>query len=110
MKILYLTLKGKWFDMIDEEIKLEEYRDIKPFWIKRLVDCVCYEQGFRELNASIKFKNFTHVRFARGGHFHSSLPQRTFELKGIRLGTGKTEWGAVEGVEYFCLQIGKKAQ
>jgi hypothetical protein len=112
--ILYLTLKAHWFDMIDELIKLEEYREMKPFWVKRL----CNEHkgaiggDFMDKHKVIAyaFKKFTHVHFARGGHFHSSLPQRRFELNGIRIGKGKPEWGAVEGVDYFCLQIGKKEE
>ena len=38
MKILHLVLKGKWYDMILSDIKKEEYREIKPFWIKRLCE------------------------------------------------------------------------
>lgn len=33
-KILYLTLKKQWFDMINDGIKTEEYREIKPYWVK----------------------------------------------------------------------------
>ena len=33
---LRLTLKKKWFDMIARGEKTEEYREIKPYWIKRL--------------------------------------------------------------------------
>jgi hypothetical protein len=36
MKILHLTLKKKWFDMIASGIKKEEYREVKPYWIQRL--------------------------------------------------------------------------
>ena len=35
--ILPLVLKGKWYDMIASGEKREEYRDYKPFWIKRIV-------------------------------------------------------------------------
>lgn len=33
---LNLTLKKKWFDMIDQGKKTEEYREYKPYWIGRL--------------------------------------------------------------------------
>ena len=33
-KTLYLTLKKQWFDMINDGIKTEEYREIKPYWVK----------------------------------------------------------------------------
>lgn len=35
--ILHLPLKKKWFDLINARIKKEEYREIKPYWIKRLL-------------------------------------------------------------------------
>ena len=33
---LHLVLKGKWFDMIANGTKKEEYRVIKPYWVRRL--------------------------------------------------------------------------
>ena len=38
MKTLTLFLKKKWFDMIASGEKTEEYREIKPYWEKRLFD------------------------------------------------------------------------
>lgn len=40
MKVLDLVLKGKWYDMIASGEKREEYREIKPYWIKRIIKCV----------------------------------------------------------------------
>lgn len=37
MKTLHLTLKKKWFDKITSGEKKEEYREIKPYWIRRLL-------------------------------------------------------------------------
>lgn len=37
-KILHLTLMKKWFDEILAGTKKIEYRDIKPYWTKRLLD------------------------------------------------------------------------
>ena len=36
LNILDLVLKGQWYDMIESGEKPEEYRDKKPYWIKRL--------------------------------------------------------------------------
>ena len=36
MKTLYLVLKSKWYDMIASGEKREEYREVKPYWKKRL--------------------------------------------------------------------------
>lgn len=35
-KVLSLTVSKQWFDMIAAGDKIEEYREIKPYWIKRL--------------------------------------------------------------------------
>ena len=34
---LVLTLKKKWFELIVKGIKKEEYRELKPYWFKRLM-------------------------------------------------------------------------
>ena len=36
IKTLHLNLKKKWFDMILSGEKIQEYRDIKDYWILRL--------------------------------------------------------------------------
>ena len=38
MEILDLPLKKQWYQMIESGIKKEEYREIKPYWEKRLLD------------------------------------------------------------------------
>jgi hypothetical protein len=35
-------------------------------------------------------------------------PQITMECKGIEVGTGKTEWGAVESEQYFVIKLGRE--
>lgn len=97
MSTLHLTLKAKWFDMIASGKKKEEYREIKPFWIKRLTSTN---------NAFDDCKDFLHVHFARGGHFHESLPQLTVECNGIDIGEGNPDWGAEPGKEYFVIKLG----
>ena len=87
-KTLHLTIKKKWFDMILSEVKTEEYRDIKPYYNIRLIG--------REYD-SVVFRN----GYAR------DAPSLTIELKTIRFGTGKPEWGAEEGKTYFVLYLGK---
>jgi len=37
-KILHLTLKKKWFDLIACGKKTVEYRDDKPYWATRLME------------------------------------------------------------------------
>ena len=38
MKILALTLKKRWFDKIESGEKPEEYRELKYYWVNRLME------------------------------------------------------------------------
>lgn len=57
--ILPLVLKGKWYDMIASGEKLEEYREAKPYWRKRIlrwlydqrtIHVVGFSRGYRTAN------------------------------------------------------------
>lgn len=52
--ILYLPLKSEWYNLIESGIKKEEYREIKPYWIKRL--CI----------SDSDFKHYDKVKFSYG--------------------------------------------
>jgi len=88
MNILHLTLKKKWFDMILAGIKREEYREIKPYWRKRLLG-----------------KKFDAIHFRNG--YGKSAPCFTIELTGVYRGLGIVEWGASAGKEVFILRLGE---
>lgn len=117
--ILDLILKHKYYDMIDSGEKTEEYREIKSYWIKRIMKCSkwccvnCANGVFYCLipNRCINtydFCNisggFTHVRFHRG---YTSTTM-TFEIKGISIGQGREEWGAPKDKKVFIIKLGKK--
>lgn len=52
-KILYLTLKKKWFDLIKSGEKRIEYREVKPYWTKRFFD----RDGLMKYFDEIHFRN-----------------------------------------------------
>ncbi|WP_454974060.1 ASCH domain-containing protein [Capnocytophaga gingivalis] len=85
---LHLTLKKNWFDLILSGEKKEEYREIKPYWEKRLIG-----------------KKYDRIIFRNG--YRKNAPQFTMKLKSITQGTGKSEWGAEEGKIYFVLSLGE---
>jgi len=87
MRILHLTLKKKWFDMIISGEKREEYREIKPYWNKRLN------------------KKFDVIRFRNG--YAKNSPTMTVELKGVGKRLGKVEWGAPEKEPVYLLKLGE---
>lgn len=103
MKILHLTLKKKWFDMILSGYKREEYREIKPYWIKRLLiapfgdghkfvfhdnevlyDAICFTNGYGKKARTV-----------------------IVEYKGVTVGNTKTEWAPSYQTEVFVLKLGK---
>ena len=49
-RILHLTLLRKWFDLIASGEKTKEFRDIKPYWTKRLLgkefDEIYFKNGY----------------------------------------------------------------
>jgi len=49
-RILHLTLERKWFDLIASGEKKIEWRDVKPYWTKRLqrkYDVIQFRNGYR---------------------------------------------------------------
>lgn len=88
MKILYLPLKAKWYNMIDSGVKPEDYRDIKPYWQKRLN------------------KDYTHVMFSYG----YTKRKMMFRIYKIITGYGKTKWGAPSDKEVFIIKLGLRTR
>lgn len=122
MKTLHLPLKKKWYELIERGIKTEEYREIKPYWVKRLCPCTheCAnghwsqpERCIRTCKALYRHMNFfyegrrigpyTHVKFSYG------YTKRTmvFEIKEIVVGKGFKEYGAPDE-EVFIIKLGQR--
>lgn len=81
-KILYLTLKRVWFEQILNGDKTIEYREIKPYWIKRLVG-----------------RHYTHIQFRNG--YSKKSPTMLIEY----LGLGVNE--VYENKLHFTLRLGE---
>lgn len=93
-RVLHLTLKRKWFDMIASGVKREEYREMKPYWHKRL--------GGQRFDA---------VHFRNG--YSADAPSMLVELRDIGSGLGVMEWGAPPAQLVYILRLGdviKEAQ
>lgn len=99
-KVLDLVLIGKWYDLIADGIKTEEYRAVTPFWCNRILKdkgkSIGYEYWEYLLSVfkdRINVNNYelpTHVRFRRG-YTNISI---TYKIESITIGIGKSEWGA----------------
>ena len=87
MKILHMTLKKKWFDMILSGEKKEEYREIKGYWAKRLFN-----------------RQYDIIRFRNG--YSPDSPVFDIEYKGFTLGVGNAAWGAPD-VPVYIIKLGE---
>jgi hypothetical protein len=88
--ILRLTLHRRWFDMIASGGKVEEYREIKPYWEKRL-------HG--------KWNDYEAVLFTNG--YGPARPWMLVEVRQIRIDRGFTLWGAPDGKLVYVIQLGQ---
>jgi hypothetical protein len=106
MKVLHLTLKKKWFDMIASGEKKEEYREIKMHWATRFCDGFPGTYGI-DVNCQ-SFKDFDAIIFRNG--YSGGAPLMSFKLNGITIGEGNPEWGAEPGKKYFVIKLGEKVR
>lgn len=120
MNTLHLTLKAQWYNMIEQGIKKEEYRDIKPYWAHHFVaiDGMKQTREYWTMDEDLDFladaTNRPHTGYGVIQYdavcFHYGYTKRTmtFKIKDISIGTGKPEWGAEEGKKYFVIKLGER--
>jgi hypothetical protein len=108
MKTLHLPLKAKWYEMIESGEKTEEYREIKPYWEKRLLkygDVWGSRKDVIRINkkSMLLFRHYDVVKFSYG----YTKRTMTFEIESITIGKGKSEWGAPTE-DVFIIKLGKR--
>lgn len=113
MKILHLPLKAKWYDMIERGEKPEDYREIKPYWEKRLIDYKALKANYQAIALKRYMlgiwtdvckafpRGYTHVLLRRGYTKRTML----FGLDEIIMGKGNPDWGAPEE-QVFIIKLG----
>lgn len=120
-KVLTLTISKQWFDMIADDKKKEEYREIKPYWVARLFHNNSNIVDVRHLALAlagrtdllkkyidaqrIVLKQYTHVLFINGYRKDSSRIEK--EIKSITIGKPKKglcpdKW---LGTEFFIIKF-----
>ena len=67
-KVLNLVVTKKWFNMIVSGAKNEEYREVKPYWIRRLTtNCEFVHEVWVEMKCGkVLYRPYTHVLFSAG--------------------------------------------
>ena len=122
-KTLHIPLTQKWFDMTISGKKKEDYRDLKPYWLKRLMEIDPPHQDFpdehkwwaeniiydiEENGMSLEeamrsyrayFKSFESVTLSRAYRTTTSMP-----FGGVEYREGKPEWGAEPGKKYLVIK------
>ena len=126
-KILTLTLplKASWFEMTKAGIKTEDYREITPYWVKRLTRIYDEEDAqhaadylSKERDPASKVSNFRYgfclpkifeVNIMTLGYPKSTYTGRILRLehKRIKIATGNPDWGAEPNKLYFVIMHGK---
>ena len=88
-KVLTLNVSKQWLDMIVAGEKTEEYREIKPYWIKRLTtNCeVEYDVALETYCGKVLYRPYTHVLFING--YRKDSPRIEKEIKSITIGKPK---------------------
>lgn len=117
-----MTLKKKWFTMIAIGTKKEEYREIKPYWIRRLLIDVEVRDASKTTdydwlidrivsrdyyNVGYGFQEFDVVSANNG--YQKNCPNIQWEHKKIRIGKPNPAWCELEdvGKTLFILEIGE---
>lgn len=94
-KVITLTVSKQWFEMIADGKKTEEYREIKPYWVSRLVNQqaesgeVLFDEfgGYCLVIGKPEYKPYTHVLFVNGRRKDS--PRIEKEIESITIGNPK---------------------
>ncbi len=126
-KTLILPLKTQWFEMTKAGIKTEDYREITPYWCNKfllfskmelpillwtiILEYLDTKAGsIAQINIDwpVSFIKFDKNKVTKG-YPNKKDTSRIVNLahKGIKIGTGKPEWGAEPDKYYFIIKHGK---
>ena len=94
-KVLTLTINKEWFDKIVSGEKKEEYREIKKYWVSRLVNQqaeggeVLFDEfgGYCCVIGKLEYKPYTNVLFING--YRKNSPRIEKEIESITIGKPK---------------------
>lgn len=89
--MLTLPIKGLWFHKIKKGLKLEEYREIKPY----------YDTRFKNVWKG-KYSEPKWVRLRKG--YKGTSPELYIRCT-LSIGRGRQEWGAEPRKDYYILRI-----
>ena len=104
--MLIFPIKKRWFDMMLSGEKQEEYREIKKYWDVRIIKWLGFPVSQIDMVKDLLRKKETEVTkeviYQNG--YGKNAPQAK-AMCSLSIGTGKEEWGAVPGKEYYRFHI-----
>ena len=100
-RILILPIKRQWLDMIRAGVKMEEYREIKPYWNDRLL-----KNGAQlgDKNFAPEFQKYDTVLFRNG--YSDKAPTFEVECKGIEIKNANPAWCNGDTSVYYAIKLG----
>lgn len=104
--MLILPIKRKWLNMILSGEKKDEYREIKPYWTVRIIHWLGFTNEETEAVLELLRTHGTIKALPvilQNGYGRNS-PEVEVMCK-LSIGTGKKEWGAAPGKEYYRFHI-----
>ena len=102
-RILKLTIKRKWFDMIAIGEKKEEYRNFVGYYKRRLQ----YYTG-NPLDVLPGWIKYDEVQLFNGGYLSESLPFIRCKWNGAKIGKVNPEWAPKDTDPdqiFFCIDV-----
>lgn len=108
--MLTLPIKKKWYDMILSGQKKEEYREVTPYYTDRFRNLAGISPAHSRQQVENYFRQWPNggPRFdliLRNGYSYNS-PAMLVSGR-LRIGSGRPEWGAEAGKEYYIFSIEK---
>lgn len=127
---LQMSLKTQWFEMTKSGEKTEDYREITPYWVKRLTwmhepmekedfDDFCNDLLNPKNDSIVDILKYYLAEFAyfKTNTMTLGYPSKndkerilTLEHAGIEIREGRPEWGAEPGKIYFVIKHGKRIE
>lgn len=104
--MLILPIKKKWLDMIMSGEKIEEYREIKGYWTVRIIHWLGFQRGESETVLELlKSQGTIKAKPVVLQNGYGRKARQVEVMCTLSIGTGKPEWGAEQGKEYYRFHI-----
>lgn len=104
--IITLTVKRKWFNMILSGEKKEEYRELKTYYDVRLPkEFGMFKEGNKLVKGNVYPLQDLSKRIIRFRNGYSKNSPCFTAICSLSIGTGREEWGAEKGKDYYILKI-----